>query len=161
MIREREQALQNLDNAYKAFKDISNNMQEGLKFYTDFQGVLNRFLQNCKDFVLTRSVDKKDQLAELQRAAANLQRASEPPSLPPRHGQGGAPGYPGTPQPIPQGYPQGMPPPGMLESLSGIHLRTYKSFVSFVYRSVEPWYATAIHPSCIRTTTGCSFAVFW
>ncbi|TPX67068.1 hypothetical protein SpCBS45565_g04044 [Spizellomyces sp. 'palustris'] len=127
MIREREEALQNLDNAYKAFKDITSNMQEGVKFYSDFQNVLNKFSQNCKDFAMTRSVDKKDQIAELQRSVTNL-HVSEPqgPPLPPRHA--GAPaGYPTSLPPntqpglyaygpttgtMPQPYPQGMPPPG-------------------------------------------------
>ncbi|TPX56668.1 hypothetical protein PhCBS80983_g04377 [Powellomyces hirtus] len=105
MIQEREQALQNLDNAYKAFREISGNMQEGLKFYTEFQAVLQRFLNNCKDYAMTRGVDKKDQIASLQRSATGMPRpdASGPP-LPPRHHQQGPPpphgnnpnAYPGT-----------------------------------------------------------------
>lgn len=31
MIRQREQALQNLDNAFKSFVEISKNLQEGIK----------------------------------------------------------------------------------------------------------------------------------
>ncbi|KAJ3022133.1 pH-response regulator protein palA/rim20 [Thoreauomyces humboldtii] len=83
MIQEREQALQNLDNAYKAFREINSNMTEGLKFYTDFQSVLSRFAANCKDFAMTRNIEKKDQIQALQRSATGHQ---QPPTLPPRNG---------------------------------------------------------------------------
>ncbi|KAI9098591.1 BRO1-like domain-containing protein [Phlyctochytrium arcticum] len=96
LIRDRENALQNLDNAYKAFVDISANMHEGVKFYTDFQAVLNRFADNCRQYALTRSVDKRDIINELQRSLTDL-RVTDPshnvgggaPQLPPRQGGGG------------------------------------------------------------------------
>ncbi|KAJ3050740.1 pH-response regulator protein palA/rim20 [Rhizophlyctis rosea] len=106
MIRQREQALQNLDNAFKFFGEISKNLQEGIKFYTDFQNVLTKFRDNCKDYAFSRNVDKKDYLAQLQQSITNV------PALPPRHGGGGG-GYPNaSPATGTQtGYP-GMPPPG-------------------------------------------------
>ncbi|KAI8817046.1 BRO1-like domain-containing protein [Fimicolochytrium jonesii] len=111
LIREREQALQNLDNAYKAFREISQNMAEGLKFYTDFQSVLLRFQSNCRDFASARSVDKRDQVGGLMRTAAGIGgggSATGGPALPPRHagqGQQGG-GYYQQQQP-PQGQGQG------------------------------------------------------
>ncbi|KAJ3185229.1 pH-response regulator protein palA/rim20 [Gaertneriomyces sp. JEL0708] len=124
LITHREQALQNLDNAYKAFKEISGNMSEGVKFYTEFQGVLEKFRGNCRDFVVTRRVDRKDAVDGLMRAAANNANVGNaPPNLPPRHiqpppqqGQ-----YAAVPQPhyqqhyhqFQQGAPAaGLPPPG-------------------------------------------------
>ncbi|KAJ3037268.1 Rhophilin, Rho GTPase binding protein [Rhizophlyctis rosea] len=103
MIRQREQALQNLDNAYKTFKEINTNLQEGVKFYTDFQNVLTKFRDNCKDYAFSRSIDKKDCLAQLQQSITNV------PPLPPRQGYPSASPAAG-PQP---GYPGGMPPPGV------------------------------------------------
>lgn len=62
MLLDRERALQNLDTAYKAFKDISSNLSEGTKFYHDFSPVLSRFAESCKDFAFARKVDMQEAL---------------------------------------------------------------------------------------------------
>ncbi|KAI9353361.1 BRO1-like domain-containing protein [Zopfochytrium polystomum] len=77
----REKALQNLDKAYKAYKEVTANLKEGLKFYTDFQVVVNRFNQSCRDFATTRTIDKKEFLAQVQQSSL----AGRPP--PPWNGQ--------------------------------------------------------------------------
>ncbi|KAJ3300005.1 pH-response regulator protein palA/rim20 [Borealophlyctis nickersoniae] len=83
MIRQREQALQNLDNAYKAFMEISGNISEGIKFYTDFQNVLSNFKNSCSDFAFARGIDKKDYLTQIQQQITNT-RLPDAPQLPPR-----------------------------------------------------------------------------
>ena len=73
------------------------------QFYTDFQNVLTKFRDNCKDYAFSRNVDKKDYLAQLQQSITNV------PALPPRNNAGYPNASPAAgPQP---GYP-GMPPPG-------------------------------------------------
>ncbi|KAJ3128065.1 pH-response regulator protein palA/rim20 [Nowakowskiella sp. JEL0407] len=74
----RERALQNLDIGYKSFKEISSNLSEGVKFYTDFQVILQRFRSNCEDFAFARNVDKKDQLTALQNSVAGISPANQP-----------------------------------------------------------------------------------
>ncbi|KAI8803201.1 BRO1-like domain-containing protein [Cladochytrium replicatum] len=81
MFKQREQALQNLDSAYKNFKDIHGNLEEGIKFYSAFQPVLNKFADNCRDFAFARNMDKKDYLAALQSSLSSL-RLSESPMNP-------------------------------------------------------------------------------
>ncbi|KAJ3182011.1 pH-response regulator protein palA/rim20 [Geranomyces variabilis] len=134
MIQEREQALQNLDSAHKAFRDIAANMQEGLKFYTDFARVLERFRDNARDFAVTRGIDKTDQVRALQRVAAaggvsGGGSSGGGPALPPRHHQQQGPGpqqgqqYPGTWNPnTPQQYssvPYGLHP--QQQQQAGVH----------------------------------------
>lgn len=48
--REREQALQRLENAYLRFKEILSNLDTGRKFYNDLAKIVNRFRDDCRDF---------------------------------------------------------------------------------------------------------------
>ncbi|KAI9832975.1 MAG: pH-response regulator protein palA/rim20 [Phylliscum demangeonii] len=52
--REREQALQNLENAYYKYKEIMSNLDVGRKFYTDLARIVDRFRDDCKEFVYQR-----------------------------------------------------------------------------------------------------------
>nr|KAJ3418151.1 Rhophilin, Rho GTPase binding protein [Polyrhizophydium stewartii] len=78
LIRQRENALQSLDNGYKAFKDISANMQEGIKFFSDIETTLVKFSDNCRDFVLARDIEKKDMLQQIQMNVARLRVSDSP-----------------------------------------------------------------------------------
>jgi len=53
-VKEREHALQSLDLAYHKYKEITRNLDEGLKFYNDFAGVLAQFRDACKDWANAR-----------------------------------------------------------------------------------------------------------
>ncbi|KAH9838254.1 BRO1-domain-containing protein [Rhodofomes roseus] len=53
-IKEREHALQSLDLAYHKYKEITRNLDEGLKFYNDFATILTQFRDTCKDWVNMR-----------------------------------------------------------------------------------------------------------
>ncbi|KAH9942761.1 pH-response regulator [Amylocystis lapponica] len=53
-VKEREHALQSLDLAYHKYKEITRNLDEGIKFYNDFAGVLTQFRDTCKDWVNMR-----------------------------------------------------------------------------------------------------------
>ncbi|KZT73000.1 BRO1-domain-containing protein [Daedalea quercina L-15889] len=56
-VREREHALQSLDLAYHKYKEITRNLDEGLKFYNDFAAILTQFRDTCKDWVNMRKRD--------------------------------------------------------------------------------------------------------
>jgi programmed cell death 6-interacting protein len=43
----REQILRKLANAYDAYKELINNLQEGVKFYNDLTEVCKHFLSIC------------------------------------------------------------------------------------------------------------------
>ncbi|CAG8486941.1 3280_t:CDS:10 [Acaulospora colombiana] len=51
---ERVKALTNLENAYNKFREILMNLQEGIKFYSDFDNTLNEFKKNCEEFARFR-----------------------------------------------------------------------------------------------------------
>ncbi|EKM58371.1 uncharacterized protein PHACADRAFT_159473 [Phanerochaete carnosa HHB-10118-sp] len=46
-VKEREHALQSLDLAYHKYKEITRNLDEGLKFYNDISDILGRLKQDC------------------------------------------------------------------------------------------------------------------
>jgi len=52
--REREQALQRLENAYFKYKEIVSNLEVGRKFYNDLSKIVGRFRDDCKAFSYSR-----------------------------------------------------------------------------------------------------------
>ncbi|GJC86242.1 pH-response regulator protein palA/RIM20 [Colletotrichum liriopes] len=58
--REREQALQRLDNAYYKYKEIVNNADVGRKFYNDLSKVVGqKFRDTVKAWAAERRIDAK------------------------------------------------------------------------------------------------------
>ena len=53
-IREREQALQKLENAYFKYKELISNIDVGRKFYNDLAKIIARFQDDCGNFVRPR-----------------------------------------------------------------------------------------------------------
>jgi programmed cell death 6-interacting protein len=52
--REREKALQELENGYLKYKEIVSNIEVGRKFYNDLANIVARFRDSCKAFVNQR-----------------------------------------------------------------------------------------------------------
>ena len=55
--KEREQALQNLENAYLKYKEIISNLETGRKFYNDLANIVNRFRDECREFRYQRRME--------------------------------------------------------------------------------------------------------
>ena len=55
--REREKALQKLENAYTKYKEILSNLNTGRKFYNDLAVVVNKFRDACRDFRYHRRIE--------------------------------------------------------------------------------------------------------
>ena len=55
--REREKALQELENGYMKYKEIISNMEVGRKFYNDLAKIVSRFRDDCKAFVHQRRME--------------------------------------------------------------------------------------------------------
>ena len=55
--REREQALQRLENGYFKFKEIVGNLETGRKFYNDLAPIVGRFKDQCRDFRYQRRLE--------------------------------------------------------------------------------------------------------
>ncbi|KAK4145147.1 BRO1-like domain-containing protein [Dichotomopilus funicola] len=52
--RDREKALQRLDDAYYKYKDIVNNVEVGRKFYNDLSRIVESFRNQCRAFTNER-----------------------------------------------------------------------------------------------------------
>lgn len=57
--REREAALQALDNAYYKYKEIVSNVEVGRKFYNDLSKIVGSFRDRCRDWVGARRKDAR------------------------------------------------------------------------------------------------------
>ena len=55
--KEREQALQRLENAYLKYKEIMANLEIGRKFYNDLAKIIDRFTEECRDFRYRRRTE--------------------------------------------------------------------------------------------------------
>ena len=55
--REREKALQELENGCLKYKEILSNLDVGRKFYNDLANNVTRFRDSCKTFVSRRRME--------------------------------------------------------------------------------------------------------
>lgn len=71
--KERETALQSLENAYTTYKEIMDNLERSRRFYNDLSGITTRFRDECRNFVYTRRTEAQDLEEDVETAMANLQ----------------------------------------------------------------------------------------
>lgn len=55
--KQREQALQTLENAFFKYKEIISNLDVGRKFYNDLAKIVSRFRDECRNFAYQRRAD--------------------------------------------------------------------------------------------------------
>jgi programmed cell death 6-interacting protein len=70
--REREQALQRLENAYVKYKEIVNNLNTGRKFYNDLAKIVGRFRDECRNFAYQRRAEAGQLESDLANAMSAL-----------------------------------------------------------------------------------------
>jgi programmed cell death 6-interacting protein len=61
--KQREQALQNLENAYFKYKEIISNSDVGRKFYNDLAKIVSRFRDDARSFAYQR----KSEASQIER----------------------------------------------------------------------------------------------
>jgi programmed cell death 6-interacting protein len=66
--KKREQALQNLENAYFKYKEIISNLDVGRKFYNDLAKIVNRFRDEARTFAYNR----KSEASHLERYVPSM-----------------------------------------------------------------------------------------
>ncbi|KAG0136720.1 pH-response regulator protein palA/RIM20 [Tuber indicum] len=81
-LKEREQALQTLENAHSKYREILDNLNAGRKFYNDLAKLLARFRDECKDFVYQRRIEAGQFEVEITNAMQTV-RLSQTPILQP------------------------------------------------------------------------------
>ncbi|MCJ1308368.1 pH-response regulator protein palA/rim20 [Agyrium rufum] len=70
--REREQAIQRLENAYIKYGEIVSNLETGRKFYNDLAKITNRFRDACRDFRYRRRMEANSIEGDLSNAMSAL-----------------------------------------------------------------------------------------
>ncbi|KAF2479944.1 BRO1-like domain-containing protein [Neohortaea acidophila] len=70
--KEREHALQSLENAYTAYKEIMRNLETGRKFYNDLSNITTRFRDECRNFVYARRSEARGLEEDVANAMAGL-----------------------------------------------------------------------------------------
>ncbi|KAL2816108.1 BRO1-like domain-containing protein [Aspergillus granulosus] len=84
--KEREKALQELENGYMKYKEIVSNIEVGRKFYNDLAKIVGRFRDDCKAFVQKRRMEAGQLEQDISSAAAmaslNISPIRQPPPQP-------------------------------------------------------------------------------
>ncbi|KAL9077534.1 MAG: hypothetical protein Q9157_003363 [Trypethelium eluteriae] len=70
--REREQALQSLENAYYKYKEIISNLDVGRKFYNDLAKMVARYRDDCRAFAYHRRADLRARETDLTSQLSGL-----------------------------------------------------------------------------------------
>ncbi|CAO3564907.1 unnamed protein product [Mortierella alpina] len=71
-VHQREKALQNLEAAFQKYKAILANFKEGIQFHRDFEKILVRLRDNCRDYFFARKMEAKDYLSEVTAGISNM-----------------------------------------------------------------------------------------
>eukprot|EP00048_Salpingoeca_helianthica_P012016 m.173848 g.173848 ORF g.173848 m.173848 type:complete len:838 (-) comp15313_c3_seq12:23-2536(-) len=111
-VTERERMITDLTAAYETFVEVTANLTEGQKFYTNLSAMLSKFAAKVNDFTASRATEREQLLKEINRTI--LQAPADPLpapmaalSLAPTPTPAPAPGYgnlAGMP-PLPPAYP--------------------------------------------------------
>jgi len=106
--REREQALQKLENAYFQYKEIVSNLEVGRKFYNDLAKIVGRFRDGCKTFAYERREEamnlENDFITSLSSLSIHQQQPQQyqtPRSYNTRSSHAPPPQQPEIPAPVP------------------------------------------------------------
>ncbi|KAL0430203.1 UNVERIFIED_CONTAM: Vacuolar-sorting protein BRO1 [Sesamum radiatum] len=68
----REKSYKQIEAAIAKFREIKDNINEGLKFYVTLQDAITIVKQQCSDFVMTRSIQCREMIDDVQRQIAGL-----------------------------------------------------------------------------------------
>ncbi|KAK4423504.1 Vacuolar-sorting protein BRO1 [Sesamum alatum] len=68
----REKGYRQIEAAIAKFREIKENINEGLKFYVTLQDAITIVKQQCSDFVMTRNIQCRDMIDDVQRQISGL-----------------------------------------------------------------------------------------
>lgn len=68
----REKCYKQIQAAIAKYREIKDNINEGLKFYVTLQDAITNVKQQCSDFVMTRNIQCREMMEDVQRNMAGL-----------------------------------------------------------------------------------------
>ncbi|KAK9676291.1 hypothetical protein RND81_11G067000 [Saponaria officinalis] len=68
----RERCFKQIEAAVAKYREIKENVNEGLKFYVTLQDAITNVKQQCSDFVMTRNIQCREMIEEVQRQVSGL-----------------------------------------------------------------------------------------
>ncbi|XP_058097745.1 vacuolar-sorting protein BRO1 [Magnolia sinica] len=68
----REKSYKQIAAAISKFREIKDNINEGLKFYVTLQDAITIVKQQCSDFAMTRNIQCREMIEDVQRQVAGL-----------------------------------------------------------------------------------------
>ncbi|KAF3585059.1 hypothetical protein F2Q69_00026766 [Brassica cretica] len=68
----REKCYNQIQAAISKYREIKENVNEGLKFYVTLQDAITNVKQQCSDFVMTRSIQCREMIEDVQRQMSGL-----------------------------------------------------------------------------------------
>ncbi|KAL8142030.1 hypothetical protein V2J09_015062 [Rumex salicifolius] len=68
----RERSYKQIQAAIAKYREIKENINEGLKFYVTLQDAINNVKQQCSDFVMTRNIQCREMIDDVQRQISGL-----------------------------------------------------------------------------------------
>lgn len=68
----REKCYKQIQAAIAKYREIKENINEGLKFYVTLQDAITNIKQQCSDFVMTRNIQCREMIEDVQRQMAGL-----------------------------------------------------------------------------------------
>ncbi|XP_020248980.1 ALG-2 interacting protein X [Asparagus officinalis] len=72
----REKCYKQIAAAIAKYREIKENINEGLKFYVTLQDAITNVKQQCSDFVMTRNIQCREMIEDVQRQMAGLNFSS-------------------------------------------------------------------------------------
>ncbi|CAN1138160.1 Vacuolar-sorting protein BRO1 [Linum perenne] len=114
----REKCYKQIQAAIAKYREIKDNINEGLKFYVTLQDAINNIKQQCSDFVMTRNIQCREMIEDAQRQMAGLSFQDRKNSGAPynnypmvNQSQRSSPQPPSDPPNAQHGHPSQQPPP--------------------------------------------------
>ncbi|CAA2998311.1 ALG-2 interacting X-like [Olea europaea subsp. europaea] len=68
----RERSYKQIEAAIAKFQEIKENINEGLKFYVTLQDAITNVKQQCSDFVMTRNIQCREMIDDVQRQISGI-----------------------------------------------------------------------------------------
>lgn len=76
----RDRCCKQIEAAIAKYREIKDNINEGLKFYVTLQDAITNVKQQCSDFVMTRNIQCREMIEDVQRQISGLSFQDRNPS---------------------------------------------------------------------------------